>query len=122
MPEIIVPAPGNKAVRVYRAVMNALIEGFGAEVAIKLGQAEAPFLAMPIVAMFYEPFVRFVASEFSLGLERLGAKVIINFQSEERLKEFDDAKKRISNGVHMSPQELKRQSDAARAIIYKRRD
>jgi len=119
---MIVSAPASKYVKAYRAVMNALMTGLGAEIAIKLGQAEWPWLSLPIVSDIYSNIVHFVAAEFSLGLERLGAKVILDIEKSGRLKEFEDAKKYISDNKHMSPAQLKSASDAAYRIIYKYRD
>lgn len=115
-----IPAPTNKAIDIFKMVLDQLIEGAGEDVAVSVAVAYEPWLATPVVNILFKWFVSLLAQFIDENLYELGAKIIIQIQSTENKQAFNDAMVPIIGGSP-SDAEIQAARDAADALIQRNR-
>jgi len=83
--------PENKAIQTADAIMRTIIRDVAAQGAIKIAQAEVPFLALPIISGIFSFFVGRVADWIYKSLENFVAFKIIDNQVGSQVDEYKKA-------------------------------
>lgn len=83
--------PENKAISTADAIMRTVIKDVAAQGAIKLAQAEVPFLALPIISGIFSFIVGRIADWIYRSLENFVAFKIIDNQVGSQVDEYKKA-------------------------------
>ncbi len=110
------PAPQNKFVEVLNRILDTLIKGLGADMAIAVAIAEAPWLGWPVVTELFRYFIRRLSLSIDDTIKKNADIIVIRFQNDIRKAEYDSAIEPIKNG-NPTPEEIKRAEDAIDRII-----
>lgn len=84
-----IKAPTNRLIGLINSLLDNLINGFGAEIAIKLAIAQEPWLTLPVIHWIFTTTVKAVASKFEIETAEIADKFIIRVQGNS-LKESHD--------------------------------
>ena len=114
-------APVNRLVGIVRIVLDHLITGLGASLAIAAATAYAPWLAWPFIRQIFGAMVNHFALVLDQDSFKLAAKFIIRFQNEGRLKEFQTAMEPFFKPEPPSEEEIKKAKDAIDRLVHRAR-
>ncbi len=108
----VLPAPKNVFIDVTNAVIDALIEGLGVELAISSATVYAPWLALPVISWIFRQMVSALADCLDSKLKSSIDIVIIRFTNNIHKGEYDDAIAKIKD-----PNSTLEDVEAARATL-----
>lgn len=114
------PAPPNRFINVAKIVIDNLVEGLGADLAVTAAVTAEPWLATPIVNYFFTWVVGIFAQAIDADITKIAIKAIIRIQSLELKTEFNDAVQPIIDGSPTDA-EIQAARDAADHLIERNR-
>jgi hypothetical protein len=91
MPDKTLPRPKKTLVGLINVVLDNLIKGLGADLAIAAGVAYAPFLGWPVINFIFRQSVHALASSLNTSIKQNLDNIIIRFQNDARKAEYDKA-------------------------------
>ncbi len=91
------PAPKNVFIDIANAVIDALVDGLGVDLAISAATVYAPWLALPVVSWIFRQIVSAIADSLDTKLTVSVDIVIIRFTNNVHKGEYDDTVAKIKD-------------------------
>ncbi len=87
--------PENKTIATADAIMSTVIKDVAVKAAIKIAQAELPFLALPIISNFFTFLIGKIASWLYDALENFVAFKIIDSQVGAQVSKYKESEQEL---------------------------